>query len=151
MLLVLNANLLLSPLQIIAALGGLGLLSKDMSPRLEDIIHLLWQEARLDGDEVKLDIENANGTDIESSINTQSNDQIELGLLKLALFGVAFNQRSKFCLPCFGGGTSSKPKYDDKSWVATNNLRRTNGELVRHDAANCLLCRDVLLPCPHHY
>ena len=150
MLLVLNANLLLSPLQLIAALGGLGLLSKDMTPRLEAIIHLLWREARLE-DGAKIDIDQPNCTDIESSINTQSNDQIELGLLKLALFGVAFNQRSKFCLPCFGGGTSSKPKYDDKSWVATNNLRRTNGELVRHDAANCLLCRVVLLPCPHHY
>lgn len=148
MLLVLNANLLLSPLQLIAALGGLGLLSKDMTPRLEDIIHLLWQEARLE-DGANLDIEQPNGPDIESS-NAHNNDQIESGLLKLALFGVAFNQRSKFCLPCFGGGTSSKPKYDDKSWVATNNLRRTNGELVRHDAANCLLCRDVLLPCPHH-
>ena len=149
MLLVLNANLLLSPLQLIAALGGLGLLSKDMTPRLEDIIHLLWQEARLE-DGANLDIEQPNGPDIESS-NAHNNDQIELGLLKLALFGVAFNQRSKFCLPCFGGGTSSKPKYDDKSWVATNNLRRMNGELVRHDVANCLLCRDVLLPCPHHY
>mmetsp|Transcript_11047 Transcript_11047/g.24347 ORF Transcript_11047/g.24347 Transcript_11047/m.24347 type:complete len:334 (+) Transcript_11047:852-1853(+) len=140
--------ILISKSRLIAALDGLGLLSKDMSPRVEDIIHLLWREARLDEDnELKPDIEHANGTDVESAI--QHEDEIELGLLKLALFGVALNQPAKFCLPCFGGGGSSKPKYDEQSWVKKSKLRRTAGELVRHDAANCLACRDVLLKCPY--
>lgn len=141
-------RILVSKRRLISVLDGLGLLTQDMSPRLQDIIHLLWQEARLD-DELKLDIKHPNGTDIECSINTTDrDDQIELGLLKLALFGVAFNQPSKFCLPC-GSSGSSKPQYDEKSWVTTSKLRRTSGELVRHDADNCLLCRDVMRSCPY--
>mmetsp|Transcript_22730 Transcript_22730/g.41699 ORF Transcript_22730/g.41699 Transcript_22730/m.41699 type:complete len:278 (+) Transcript_22730:123-956(+) len=141
-------RILVSKRRLISVLDGLGLLTQDTSPRLQDIIHLLWQEARLD-DELKLDIEHPNGTDIECSINTSGrDDQIELGLLKLALFGVAFNQPSKFCLPC-GSSGSSKAQYDKKSWVTTSKLRRTSGELVRHDAENCLLCRDVLRSCPY--
>ena len=132
--------------QLIAALGGLGLLSNDASPRIEDVIHLLWKEARLDND-LKFDIEHPNGRDIECSIKHE--DEIELGLLKLALFGVALNQGpAKFCLPCIGS-SKSKPKYDESSWVKKSKLRRTNGELVRHDAENCLACRDVLLSCPY--
>ena len=123
--------------QLIAALNGLGILSsKDYSsPRLDDIIHLLWQEAQLDYDELKLAIEVPNGRDIECSIIYE--DNIELGLLKLALFGVAFNQpRTKMCMPCFGAG----PNYDEMSWVK-GKLRRTNGELVRHDARICFVCQ----------
>lgn len=122
--------------QLIAALGGLGILSsKDYSsPQLEDIIHLLWREAQLDYNELKLEIEHPNGRDVECSISIE--DDIELGLLKLALFGVAFNQpTTKMCLPCFDAG----PKYDETSWVKCK-LRRTNGELLRHDAKNCFAC-----------
>ena len=118
--------------QLIAVLDGLGLLSNDGSLRLEDIIHLLWQDARLDS-ELKLYIEQPNSADIECSLNIDHYDQIELGLLKLALFGVIMNQpsgMSKFCLPC----GSPRPAYDEKSWVTTSKIRRTNGELVRHEA-----------------
>ena len=121
--------------QLIAALDGLDLLSKESSPRLEDIIHLLWREARLDNDE----------KDVESP-SIKHEDEIELGLLKLALFGVVFNQRAKLCIPC---GNNRKPMYDEKSWVTTSKIRRTNGELVRHDAANCWACKDVMLQCPY--
>ncbi|KAL3811308.1 hypothetical protein ACHAXA_005394 [Cyclostephanos tholiformis] len=130
-------SILISKSRLIAALNGLGILSsKDYSsPRLEDIIHLLWQEAQLDYDELKLEIEVPNGRDIECSIIYE--DNIELGLLKLALFGVAFNQpRTKMCMPCFGAG----PNYDEMSWVK-GKLRRTNGELVRHDARICFVCQ----------
>ena len=129
--------------QLIAALDGLGILSKHKSPRLDDIIHLLWREARFDDGSLELDIEDPNNGKTDSD-----DDQIELGLLKLALFGVAFNQPSKFCLPCGIGGGNTKPQYDDDSWVITSKLRRTNGELVRHDADNCLLCKDVSMLCP---
>lgn len=89
---------------------------------------------------------NKENHDVELN-DMDANDQIELGLLKLAMFGVAFNQpNTKFCLPC---GKNSKPTYDEKSWVKTSKLRRTNGELVRHDAESCLLCKGVLAECPH--
>ena len=57
--------------QLIAALGGLGILSsKDYSsPQLEDIIHLLWREAQLDYNELKLEIEHPNGRDVELELN----------------------------------------------------------------------------------
>ena len=152
-------------LQLIAALDGLGLLAKDeTSPKLPQIIHLLWKEARLDGNDggrVQTKLLNgdhnsrSNGTDnadIESSIHARMDDTIELGLLKLALFGVSFNQRSKFCMPCLGSGkkkSKKQPSYDETSWVKKAKLRRTAGELVRHDALNCYACRDVLLTCPY--
>ena len=131
--------------QLIAALDGLGLLSNDASPRIKDVIHLLWKEARLD-DSLKFDIENSNGRDIECSIKHE--DQIELGLLKLALFGVALDGPAKLCMPCIGS-SKSKPKFHESSWVKKSKLRRTNGELVRHDAENCLACKDVTLSCPY--
>ena len=104
---------------------------------MEDIIHLLWKEARLDYDGSNFDIE----ADIDNG-----HDLIELGVLKLALFGVAFNQTSKLCLPCSG---NSKPKFDENSWVITSKIRRTNGELVRHDSDSFLLCRDTSATCLH--
>ena len=127
--------------QLIAALDGLGLLSSEdnSSPRIEDIIHLLWREAQLDYDEVKLEIEHPNGGDVESVVecSIKYEDDIELGLLKLALFGVALNQpTTKMCVPCFG----ERPAYDETSWVK-GKLRRTNGELVRHDAKSCSTCQ----------
>lgn len=123
------------------ALDRLGLLRlHNDSPRVEDIIHLLWREARIDN-ELKLNIEYTNGSDVECSINYK--DEIELGLLKLALYGVALNQSAKFCLPCF----DSQAIYDARSWVNNNNLRRTTGEMVRHDAESCLACRDVWRSC----
>ena len=131
-------------LQLITALDRLGLvLVNDGSPRVDDIVHLLWREARIDN-ELKLDIEyTTNGRDVECSINYE--DEIELGLLKLALFGVVLNQSSKLCGPCFD---SHRPKYDDLSWVKKSNLRRTTGEMVRHDAESCLACRDEWRSCP---
>ena len=130
--------------QLIAALDGLGLLlpyNDYSSPRIEDIIHLLWREAQLDYDDIKLEIEHPNVKgDVECTINYD--DYIELGLLKLALFGVAYNQPiTKMCLPCFGSGcTGGSTDYDESSWVMKSKLRRTSGELVRHDVDNCLAC-----------
>lgn len=114
----------------------LSLLSRsDSSPRVEVIINLLWREARIDA-ELKLDIEYSNGADVECSITCE--DEIELGLLKFALYGVVLNQPAKMCLPC-----NSRPQYDALSWVSTSKLRRTSGEMVRHDAETCFACKDV--------
>lgn len=110
---------------------------------MPDIIHLLWQEARLDS-ELNLGTDHPNGTDVENSLKME--DAIELGLLKFALFGVVSNQPAKFCLPC--GGGSRRPTYEKESWVTKSKLRRTGGELVRHDPTSCPLSRDVLRQCP---
>ena len=119
------------------ALDRLGLLlHTDASHRVDDIVHLLWREARIDN-ELKLDIEYTNGRDVECSINYE--DEIELGLLKLALYGVTLNLPAKLCVPCF----DSQPEYDAMSWVSKSNLRRTTGEMVRHDAETCLACKNV--------
>ncbi|KAL9182664.1 LOW QUALITY PROTEIN: hypothetical protein ACHAXT_013316 [Thalassiosira profunda] len=128
-------RILISKKRLISILDGMGLLAEDK------VAHA----TRYYG--VKLDIEHPDGTDVECSVHDGGrDDEIELGLLKLALFGVAFGQQSKICLPC---GDSRKPQYDEDSWVTTSKLRRTNGELVRHDVGTCLLCRDVMTPCPH--
>lgn len=132
--------------QLISVLDALGLLSDGATPRLQDIIHLLWWEAGLDDGaipRVEMARPEASINDIECSLRKA--DGIELGLLKLALFGVACRQPSKFCLPCGDG----KPRYAAGSWVTTSKLRRTGGELVRHDAGTCPLCRDVLRRCPY--
>ncbi len=119
------------------ALDRLDLLRHNVEPhRVDDIVHLLWREARIDN-ELKLDIEYTNGRDVECSINYE--DEIELGLLKLALYGVTLNLPAKLCVPCY----DSQPEYDAMSWVNKCNLRRATGEMVRHDAETCLACRDV--------
>ena len=147
--------------QLIAALDGLGLLDQeDASPGLADIIRLLWKEARQDEDndgrtkklpECDTDGGTTENGDIESSSKTSDDDDdaIELGLLKLALFGVKLDTGpAKFCMPC-GVGKNKKPRYDKGSWVERTKLRRTAGELVRHDPNTCLACRDVLATCPY--
>eukprot|EP01082_Thalassiosira_pseudonana_P015693 g14048.t1 g14048 contig9:1047017-1050019(+) len=135
--------ILISKSRLISALDSVGLLLPEESQRLEDIIALLWKQARLDD---LLSVDKSDDTDIESTLSTFNEDHIELGLLKLALFGVSLNQPSpKYCRPCGSG----KASYDDLSWVMTTKMKRTNGELVRHDAGTCLLCKDVLSDCPH--
>jgi hypothetical protein len=63
------------------------------------------------------------------------NDNIELGLLKLALFGVAFNQATtSMCMPCFGAG----PRYDNSSWVVKGKLCHTHGELVHYNTVSII-------------
>jgi len=129
-------EIFISKRRLISALREFDLLSGGESVRLEDIIALLWDEARLDN----ISEEQASITDVESSLD---NDVIELGLLKLSMFGVAMNQPSwfsKYCVPC----RQPKPEYDENSWVTTCKLKRSRGELQRHDPKTCLLCRDVV-------
>ena len=128
----------ISKSRLISALREFDLLSSGESVSLEDIIALLWDEARLDSKSK----EEASTTDVESSID---NDCIELGLIKLSMFGVAMNQPSwisKYCSPC----SQPKPEYDEKSWATTCKLKRAKGELQRHDPKTCLLCQGVVSP-----
>ncbi len=131
-------EILISKSRLISALREFDLLSGGETVRLEDIIALLWDEARLDNKSK----EEASTTDVESSID---NDFIELGLLKLSMFGVAMNQPtwfSKYCAPC----RQPQPEYDESSWVTTCKLKRSKGELQRHDPKTCLLCQGVVSP-----
>ncbi|EJK74908.1 hypothetical protein THAOC_03387, partial [Thalassiosira oceanica] len=78
---------------------------------------------------------------------SDDDDEIELGLLKHTLFGVVSGMSTtKLCAPCgmlpgFAGG--SRPAYDEKSWVTTSRLKRTDGMLVRHDPRRDPACRGV--------
>lgn len=122
-------------LQLISTLSCLGLISSVEPVRIQDIISLLWEEARLEDDTLTM-----------TANNTDDTDHIELGLLKLALFGVAFNQpSSKYCLPCH----NPKAAYTETSWATKSEMKRTSGELVRHVAEECLLCQNVLEQCSH--
>jgi len=126
-------EILISKRRLISALRQLGL-SGGGSVHLDDIVALLWDESRLDNKSTE--------DDVESSIE---NDLIELGLLKLSMFGVALNQPSwfsKYCVPCI----QPKPEYDENSWVTTCRLKRTKGELQKHDPKTCLLCQGVVSP-----
>lgn len=80
---------------------------------------------------------------IEEVNRRDETDLIELGLLKLALFGVSLNQPSKFCLPC-----RNKPVYSEESWTTKSKMKRTSGELVRHELDKCPLCQNVA-DCSH--
>jgi len=134
-------HIMISKKRLVASLHALNLQTDDFSIRLEDMIDLLWKEAKSgSGHNIRRsDDEN----DVESDCNEV--DIVELGWLKLTLFGVTLNQRSKFCLPC----GNPRPAYSEESWVVSSKLKRAKGELVRHDAEKCLLCRDVFMPCPY--
>jgi len=75
-------------------------------------------------------------------------DEIELGVLKWILYGIKFHPSwfSRFCMPC-GGKKSNRTatlrrldKDDTPHPVTTCNMRRSNGELVRHDVETCPVC-----------
>jgi len=128
----------ISKSRLTSALNCLGLISPNEQYRIQDIINLLWKESQPDRD-LKLGVDN-------NTKNSSETDLVELGLIKLALFGISLNQPvSRYCLPCSG----SKPKYSEKSWTTKSKMKRTSGELVRHDAEECPLCRNVLVKCPH--
>ena len=129
-------EILISKSRIVSALSDFGLLMGGGSVHLKDIINLLWREARLENESNE-----SWKDDMESSTE---NEFIELGLLKLTLFGVVFNQPSwlsKYCVPC----TQPEPTYDENSWVTTSKMKRTNGELQKSDPKISVLCHDDIL------
>ena len=128
----------ISKKRLIAVLSGLGLLTAaNDGSHVVKIIELLWNEAsEYDGtSEESVDIVE-NGTDT---------DEVELGVLKWTLYGAEANQPSwfsKFCMPC-----GEKQEVVEETRVhpvqSLANVRRTGGELVRHDVSTCPLCRDA--------
>jgi hypothetical protein len=135
-------HLLISKRKLISTLFRLGLLPCDKESSGIDeivlIINLLWEESRLDhgSSQTITDI-----ADFEIG-RAEKDDLIELGALKLTLFGVVYKQPSwfrKYCMPC-----RSTPELKDKI-----RLKRTGAELVKHDVAKCPMCASVL-GCPKH-
>ena len=127
-------RILISRRRLLAALIGLGAVPGDMTPgRVAGMLRLLWRESRID------DV--GRGEDVDPESTPEDDDGIELGLLKLTLFGVGNGMSStKLCMPC-----GSKPAYDLESWVTTSRLKRTDGMLVRHDPMKDPACRGVFL------
>lgn len=95
-------------------------------------------EGRRDGAE--LDIIEVEGQDEDVK------DLVELGALKCTLYSVPYNQPSwfsKFCMPCTEQ-PSSLPQIDPRT---KKKLKRSGGELIRHDAMRCPLCSGTV-GCP---
>ena len=141
-------HLLISKKRLISVLFRLGLVgvggSSDLPKNGVDeivlIINLLWEEARLDHD-LKFE-EEKRSLDYEVENAGDEDDLIELGALKLSLFSVAYHQPSwfkKYCMPC-----NSTPPTITKS-----KMKRSGGELVKHDVAKCYMCANAL-GCPKH-
>jgi len=138
-------RLLISKKRLISSLFRLGLLPSDETfeggiDQIVVIINLLWDEARLDKDDLKLEEESV-VADFELGQDDKA-DLIELGALKLTLYAVAYNQPSwfkKYCMPC-----KSAPKA-----VSVSKIKRSGGELVKHDVTKCPMCANVL-GCPKH-
>jgi hypothetical protein len=138
-------RLLISKRRLISVLFRLGLLESptDKSNGIDQIIliiNLLWEEARLENNDLSLEEEHKS-LDYEVQ-NGDEEDLIELGVLKLTLFAVAYKQPSwfrKYCMPC-----NSTP-----ATVSKSKMTRTGGELVKHDVAQCPICANAL-GCPKH-
>jgi len=120
------------------------------------MMDLLWKEANRDIDDIEEEKQNrgrkkkANrqtDVDLEEQIH-QDHDLIELGSLKQTLYSVPYNQPSwfsKYCMPC-----SSSPSTEPHADPRTNKkLKRSRGELVRHDTMKCPMCWNAI-GCPIH-
>lgn len=140
-------HLLISKRTLISTLFRLGLLPCDKEYSGVDqivlIINLLWEESRLDYGSLAKEVgENETETADFEIGKGERDDLIELGALKLSLFGLVYNQPSwfrKYCMPC-----SQPPEFREKV-----KMKRTGAELVKHDVAKCPMCACVL-GCPKH-
>mmetsp|Transcript_34673 Transcript_34673/g.75882 ORF Transcript_34673/g.75882 Transcript_34673/m.75882 type:complete len:868 (-) Transcript_34673:83-2686(-) len=121
----------------------------DTEPCIVEMIEILWSEAHSDSqtsavDDLELtEGKECNGTDLEDS-SEDKDDEIELGLLKMTLNGAVLNQPSwfsKYCLPC---GSGAEPPPNTRLTPSVARMRRSGGELVRHDVHSCPMCRDVV-------
>ena len=126
-------KILISRSRLINALFALNVISSTSSFS-EDIlsINLLWNDAiTLQQSKKKSNQQKTyDSIELEHCQSKDLPDLVPLGFIKSALYGLNLNTR-KYCLPCT---TSS-------SLSSHQNLRRSNGELVRHHPAYCRLCR----------
>lgn len=164
--------LLISRCRLIAALESFGLEKFGLdpntndpsaTPHIRDIVRLLWKEAREQeagaaagaaaGEDVEAATESGRGImEQDNGHDNNDDDLLELGYLKLALYGVSWNTPSMFsrfcCSPCssYGKGVPTNIKMngmDNENWTIKTKMRRTNGELVRHDSETCPICHEV--------
>lgn len=127
----------ISKKRVVAMLKFLGIIDDTVEGRdLNSMIDCLWQEA---ADYGMPDDYKATLADTEAGRN---GDEMELGILRWMLFGIEANQPTwfeRFCMPC---GPAPPPPTREHP-IHKAKLRRTNGELVKHDALTCSLCRNV--------
>jgi hypothetical protein len=138
-------HLKISKSALISVLFRLGLLSMSSSAseyNASDIIRmieLLWDNAQPDRPDLELKLQES--VDVEDRIqNDSSDDLVELGILKLSLYAVTYNQPSwfqKYCMPC----KRSSPSSD---------IKRSGAELVKHDTTKCKICLHSI-GCPVHH
>jgi hypothetical protein len=137
-------HLKISKNAIISVLFRLGLLSMSSSESQHNardiirMIELLWDDAQADLPDLELKLQES--VDVEDRIQKDiSNDLVELGILKLSLYAVTYKQPSwfqKYCMPC-------------KRHVPSSDIKRSGGELVKHDTTTCKMCLNSL-GCPVH-
>lgn len=136
-------HLLISKDLLIRSLRRLGLLpSWQSDPEGKDevtqMISLLWQEATSDLFSLGY-IHKSNEEDIEDS----NGDLIELGILKLTLYSLTQKTSCfhKVCMPC-----GSKPSRcnSNPEGARRKDMKRSGGELVRHDIFQCPMCSNVM-------
>jgi len=138
----------ISKRRLVSVLNGLDLLTAAHDGhKTVQMIELLWKDASEYCDDVEwAEVNGSTNEDqsfeIENGLEHIIPDEIELGVLKWCLYGAEANQPSwftKFCML-----TSAEiPKAMPVHPVETMSVRRTNGELVRHDVLRCPLCRDA--------
>lgn len=119
------------------------------------MIDLLWTEAKRDIADAKnkkrggrRNRDDQQDFDLEDRNNIED-DFIELGSLKQCLYSIPYNQPSwfsKFCMPCSPSGASD-PHTDPRT---NKKLKRSGGELVRHDTMKCPMCWNAI-GCPIHF
>eukprot|EP00978_Attheya_sp_CCMP212_P029365 scaffold104108_cov54-Attheya_sp.AAC.1 len=156
-------RILISQKRLITVLRCLGIIDDTKDCNMVGMIRLLWKEARSDDHDLalssakliepnamqpKFDNEPSkfSATDVESPMKVEQ-DEVELGLLKYALYGVSMNHppswKAKLCLPCGAKPAKSPNPHPIKECA----MEQSNGELVRHDIASCHMCKDVV-GCP---
>jgi len=140
--------------------GGSGSGSRsEGGPRLEndfvEMINLLWAEAKMDIADFKKKIKRrptSNNISRDDAVDPEDrkdheDDYLELGPLKQTLYSIPYNQPSwfsKFCMPC-----SSPPTASHTDPRTNKKLKRSGGELVRHDTIKCPMCWNAI-GCPIH-
>eukprot|EP00550_Attheya_septentrionalis_P004676 CAMPEP_0198291618 /NCGR_PEP_ID=MMETSP1449-20131203/9097_1 /TAXON_ID=420275 /ORGANISM="Attheya septentrionalis, Strain CCMP2084" /LENGTH=924 /DNA_ID=CAMNT_0043990287 /DNA_START=97 /DNA_END=2871 /DNA_ORIENTATION=+ len=150
-------RILISQKRLVTVLQSLGIIFDTKDCNMVGMIRLLWKEARNDDHDLALssaklidnELSKFSATDVESPMKVEQ-DEVELGLLKYALYGVSMNHppswKAKLCLPCGVKPTKlSHPSVPHP--IKACAMEQSNGELVRHDIASCPMCKDVV-GCP---
>ena len=138
----------ISKKRLLSVLNALELLTAaNDGHKVIQIIDFLWKDAAEYCDEEKSVKVNGTSNFAGDSVENGHSepDEIELGVIKWCLYGAEANQPSwftKFCMLC-EGEVPREPVQRPAHPVQAMNLRRTNGELVRHDVLRCPLCRDA--------